>query len=169
MVIAVPEEENFGKKAAVFLIKFFLIYGVLQAAILLAPIGWLKAGIASLEASALGLQSEGSTIAYNSHSFEIAANCTGLMSSAVLAAIVFSLRKPGIWKKILLVAVGSAALFLLNLLRVYFVLLAATAFNPAAAETLHTATWFAVAAIILLLWYKLTARIAGTKAFAEML
>ena len=93
---------GFKKKAAVFLIKFFAIYAVLQTAILAAPLAALEAWIAAVEAGALQLPAQGNRILFNSHQFEIVANCTGLMSSAVLAAIVFSLKKPGVGKKIAL-------------------------------------------------------------------
>jgi len=160
---------GFRKKAAIFLIKFFAIYAIAQAAILVAPLNLLEEWIALIEASALGLQAQGNNILFNAHSFEIVANCTGLMSASVLAAIALSLRKPGIKKKIALVCAGSVLLFLINLGRLYLVLLAAIAFNPDAAGTLHEATWFAMAALIIAIWYYLTKRIAGAKAFAEML
>ena len=161
--------KGFRKKALFFLVKFFVIYGVLQAAILAAPIGQLKAWIAGIEAGLLGLPTQGNLLFFNGHVFEIAANCTGLMSAAVLAAIIFSLKKPDLKKKIALFAVGSIALFALNIARIYTVLLAAISFSPESAETLHIVTWFVMAGAILALWYWLTKRIAGTKAFSEML
>lgn len=163
------EKKDFGKKAIIFLIKFFLIYAIAQAAILIAPLGLLKEWIALIEASALGLQVQGNNILFNAHSFEITAQCTGLMSASVLAAIALSLKKPALWKKIALIAAGAALLFFINLFRVYLVLLAAIAFNPDAAGTLHEITWFAMAALIIVIWYYLTKRIAGANAFAEML
>ncbi len=165
----IGKERKFGKKALFFLIKFFAVYTVLQAVILIAPLETLKEWIALIEANALGLNATGNKIGLNSHSFEIVANCTGLMSSAVLAAIAFGLKGPEAKKKILLVGIGGAALFLINLLRIYLVLLAAIVFNPRIAEMLHTGTWFAMAAGILFIWHCLTKRIAGAKAFSEML
>ena len=163
------ESAGFGKGSAIFLAKFFIIYAALQFLILAAPLQGLKEWIAGIEAGALGLESSGATVFLAGHAFEIVANCTGLMGIAVLAAVVFSLRKPGIAKKLQLFALGAVLLFAVNLLRVYFVLLAASLWNPGAAESLHTATWFAMAGIILALWYALTKRIAGAKAFAEMI
>ena len=162
-------EKNFGRKAAFFLVKFFVIYSVLQTAILLAPLDPLKGGIASLEAGALGLESEGNKIYFKGGIAEIVANCTGLMSISVLAAIVFSLKKPAFKKKTGLFAVGAALLFPLNLLRVYFVLLAAIAFELETFETIHTATWFAMSAAILLLWYYLTKKVTKAKEFGHMI
>jgi exosortase/archaeosortase family protein len=162
-------ERGFARKAAFFLLKFFIIYSVLQAAILISPIGPLKEGIALFEAGLLGLESEGNIITLNGSRAEIVANCTGLMSISVLAAIVFSLRKPAIKKKIGLFAVGAALLFPLNLLRIYLVLLAAMAFDLEAFEAIHTTTWFGTSAAILILWYYLTKRVTKAKEFGNMI
>ncbi len=159
---------SFKKKAIVFLLKFFALYAVMQFLILVAPLGFLQEFIAATEATMLGLEAKGSTILFNDHRFEIVANCTGLMSISVLAAIVFSLKKPELKKKIGLLAAGAAILFPLNLLRVYFVLLAATT-NPNIAESLHMLTWFAMSAAILILWYCLTKRVAKVKRFGKLL
>ncbi len=149
--------------------KFFLVYAVLQFLILEIPLDNLENFVAATEAGLLGLKATDNMVLFNSHRFEIVANCTGLMSVSVLAAIVFSLRKPGMKKKIALLALGALALMPLNLLRVYLVLLAAISFNPEAAATLHTATWFATSAAILLLWYYLTKKLARVERFSEVL
>lgn len=162
-------KKEFRKGAIAFLAKFFIIYGVLQALILFAPLEGMESGIASVEAGALGLEADGNRILFDSHSFEIAANCTGLMGISVLAAIALSLKKPELKKKIALVVAGSILLLAINLLRLYLVLLAAISFNAEMAEALHTLTWFAMAAAILAIWYFFTKRISGTKVFAEML
>lgn len=163
------EVKDFNRKAIIFLIKFFLIYAVLQTIILAAPIGFLKEFVALTEANALGFEAEGNIILFNEHRFEIVANCTGLMSISVLAAIVFSLRKPSLKKKLGLFGVGTAILFPLNLFRVYLVLLAAVSFNPGIAENLHVATWFGTSAAIMILWYYLTKRVAKVEEFALLL
>ena len=161
--------ENFKHKATLFLIKFFLIYAILQTIILMAPLEPLQNSIAEFEAGLLGLEAEGNTIPVNSNRFEIVANCTGLMSISVLAAIIFSLRKPELKKKIMLFAAGAIILFPLNLLRVYLVIVTATTINPELAEILHTITWFTTSAIILAMWYYLTKRIAKVKDFPTLL
>jgi len=163
------EEMGFGRKAVFFLLKFFVIYGVLQALILAMPLGPLQDGIASLEAGFLNLESEGNRIFFKENVFSIVANCTGLVSVSVLASIVFSLRKPGIGKKLGLFGAGAAVLFPLNIARIYFVVLAATFFGAGIAESLHVLTWFLVSAAILALWYFLTQRIAKVERFEHLL
>ena len=164
-----PGIPEFKKKAIIFLIKFFVIYAILQFLILALPIGFIENGIAEIEANAIGEGAEGNLIELEGHSFQIVPNCTGLVGISVLAAIIFALRKPELKKKLALLAIGALILFPLNLLRVYFVLWASIAFNPEIGETLHMATWFIAAAAILVIWYYLTKRVAKVKRFNELL
>ncbi len=161
--------KQFREKALVFLVKFFVVYAALQILIVLLPLGFLENGIALLEANALGLQAEGNTIFLDSNAFQIVPNCTGLAGISVLASIIFALRRPELKKKVLLLAFGALALFPLNLLRLYIVLLAAISFGPEMAEGLHVASWFAVSAAIILLWYWLTKKVARAKDFSSLL
>lgn len=163
------KSDEFGKKALVFLVKFFVVYAVLQLLIVSLPLGFLENGIALLEANALGLQAQGNAIFFGSYEFQIVPNCTGLVGISVLASIIFALRRPELKKKVLLLAFGAAVLFPLNLLRLYLVLLAAISFGPEMAGGLHIASWFAVSAAIILLWYWLTKRLAGARDFASLL
>jgi len=159
----------FEKKALVFLVKFFAIYSVLQYLIIAMPLAWLKQWIAGFEAGMLGLEAVGNAILLQGHRFEIVANCTGLMGISVLAAIIFSLRRPGLKAKAVVFAFGALILFPLNLFRVYLVLLAATVWGAGVAETLHVFTWFTTSALILGLWYYITKKAAGKKEFSKML
>ncbi len=167
----IPE---FKKKAILFLIKFFVIYAVLQFLILALPLEFVENGIAGIEAAAIGARAEGNIIELEGneavgHSFQIVPNCTGLVGISVLAAIIFALRKPELKKKLALLCIGALILFPLNLLRVYFVLWVSIEFNPGIGETLHMTTWFIAAGAILVIWYYLTKRIAKVKNFAELL
>lgn len=164
-----PPVKQFRKKSILFLAKFFLIYALLQSLILFLPLDFLQQFIAWAEASLLGLHSTGNVILIRGHAFEIAENCTGLMGTSILAAVIFSLSKPSLGKKLGLLLLGSFVLFPANLLRLYIVLLVALAFNPEAAALLHIVTWFAMSALILVLWYGLSKRLAGVKALHEML
>ena len=149
--------------------KFFLIYFLLQAAIQLSPLQPLQEFIAGIEAGALGLESQGSNIYTSSGLFVITASCTGLVSASVLAAIIFALKKPRLKTKVALFVGGTIALFLLNLARVYLVLLVAIRFGAETAGIAHTVSWFSTAAFILALWYLGVKRIAGIKDFAGLM
>ena len=161
--------KNFKQKSAIFLVKFFFIYAILQASILLIPLEPLQNSIAGFEASALGLKAIGNVIEYESHGFEIVANCTGLMSISVLAAIIFSLRKPDLKKKLLFFATGAIVLFPLNLVRIYLVIRAAMVLGVEFSETLHVLTWFTTSALILATWYYSTKKFVGVKEFNNLL
>ena len=138
------QEKSFQKRATLFLIKFFAIYAILQLLIMVAPLAPLENLIAETEAGWLGLSHEENSIRFNSHAFEIVPNCTGLMSLSVMAAIIFSLKKPGLGKKTGLFLLSAAVLFPLNLLRVYLVLLAAISINAEYAEGLHVGVYLAL-------------------------
>ena len=155
-------------KAAGFLAKFFAIFLLLQALVLIAPLEPIETAIAGFEAGVLGLQNTGNLIVTGNGNFEIAASCTGLVSAAVLAAVVFSLRKPGMRKKLAVFGAGTLLLLGFNLVRVYFVLWSAR-FGIGTAELLHIASWYATSAVVIGAWFYLTKKIAGVKNFYELL
>jgi len=161
--------KSFAKKSAFFLVKFFAIYAVLQAAILAAPLQPLESSIAAMEAGLLGEKSEGNIVFIGENRAEIASSCTGLLGISVLASIIFSLKKPNLKKKAGLLAIGAAILFPLNIARVYLVLASGRAFGFGFLETMHVATWFVMSAAILGIWYWLTKKTAGTKGFEELI
>ena len=157
------------RKEIVFLAKFFLIYALLQALIQFSPLYPLEKFIAGIEANAAGLESSGNAIRTINGDFAINASCTGLVSAGVLAAIIFSLRKPGLKTKLLLLAAGAIALFLLNLARVYVVVLVAVNYGTGAAEFAHVTSWFATAAFILAAWILGIKKIAGIRDFSGLI
>ncbi len=162
----IPE---FKKKAIIFLIKFFVIYTILQFLILALPLEFVENGIAEIEANAIGARAEGNMIEGREQSFQIVPNCTGLVGISILAAIIFSLRKPELKKKLVLLGIGTVILFPLNLLRIYFVLRVSILSNAEIGEILHMTTWFISAATILVIWYYLTKKVAKVKRFNELL
>lgn len=161
------QKEN--KKIILFLAKFFALfficYGLLFAA---NPIG-VESGIAQFEAGLIGAQSSENKIAIGEKIFVINESCTGLVSVAILFAIVFALRKPELASKIRIFIAGAIVLMLLNLARVYIVLYAAINFGFADADFLHSITWVATAAIILALWYFATKKISKVEKFNELI
>lgn len=163
------EEKGFSGKATFFLLKFFVIYGVLQALVLAAPIMPLNEAIASLEAGLLGLESDSSIILLEDMALEINASCTGFVGISVLASIIFSLKRPKIKKKAGMLATGAVVLFPLNLLRVYLVVASAKFLSVGEVEAVHVSTWFGTSAAILLLWYYLTKRSAKARNFEELM
>lgn len=161
-----PKNNSRFKKIIFFCAKFFIIYFVLQYLIELADLSALNNFIAYSSASLLGLGYEGNIVFVNGAIFTITNFCTGLVSASVLAAIVFSLRKPALGKKVVLFLGGLVLLLLINIPRVSLVLY--SAMMGLDAELVHTLTWFIMSAAVLLIWYYGTKRVAKVKDFSEL-
>ncbi len=144
-----------------FLVKFFLIFFSLYAIILFSDISALTFYITGLQASLLGLGSQGSHIFINGDMFEVTNSCTGLVSAATLAGVVFALRKPDFKTKLMVFLPGFALLMAVNLARLYIVLWSAVVFGTGFAEIVHMGSWLAMSAAILSVWYFATKRISG--------
>ena len=155
-----------SKKEKYFLIKFFSIFGVLEVIIHAAPIGFLQEFIASTQAEFFGLVNNGTQIFVTGGLFEIVPSCTGLVSASVLAAIIFSLKKPEIKEKITIFAAGLISLLVLNYFRVLLVVWSGKEFGLGLAELIHIISWFSTAALIIALWYYFTKKTTGEKSFS---
>jgi len=155
------------KKLVLFVVKFFVIFGVANAFIELADLNFLTTAIAQIAGGFLGFAVNGSAVIAGAHSFLITNSCTGLVSASILGAIIFSLKKPSTKIKLTLFIWGAIALLLFNIPRVMLVLLAAQ--NGFDAEIVHEFTWFVMSAIVLAIWYFGTKRITKIKEFSELL
>lgn len=157
------------KPRVLFLLKFFSIFLVLQSIIVVAPLSGLNEWIAKFEAGALNLESRGNTVFTGNAGYVITNSCTGLISGSILAAIVFSLKKPEPKKKTTVFFAGAVILFIINLLRVYIVILGGVIYGFGFAENLHVTSWFVMSAIIIAIWYYVTKKWAGIKDFSELM
>lgn len=160
---------RFSGKEFAFFAKFFAVFFALELAIHIIPLKWLEVFIASTQAGMLRLESAGSLIFVEGGTFEITPSCTGLVSAGVLAALVFSLKKPGMREKIIVFASGTALLLIVNYFRVLAVVWSGTFFGAGFAEMLHMVSWFATSAAILGAWYFFTKKISGVKDFSGFL
>lgn len=157
------------KQSVLFLAKFFVIFGLLYAGLYAADLSPLQNWLAWLEAGLLGLESSGSIVAVDGEGFEVGYACTGLVSGALFAAIVFAMRKPSPAHKLGLALLGAGMLWVLNLARLYVVLAAATMYGGFAAEVVHVASWFFVSGAVIALWYYATKKICGIRNFEGFL
>ena len=160
---------NFKKKELYFVLKFFVLFSVLQLLIIIVDITTLQQWIASFAAGWAGLPSEGIGIFVKDGMFLVTENCTGLISSFILGSIIFSLQKPSFPKKITLFLLATLALLIINLFRVYFVVLIGATYGLSAGETVHVISWFVMSAAIIVLWYYGTKRIANVQNFSGFL
>jgi exosortase/archaeosortase family protein len=128
----------------------------------------LENGLAALQAKWMGASAQENLVFLDEGVFEINAQCTGLVSGIILAAVVFSLKKPD-WKtKLKLWLLGAMVLFLLNIGRVFLVLVVAKQYGLYWANLVHQISWFSTAVFILGIWLVLSKRLAKVKNVSEL-
>lgn len=157
------------KKTALFLVKFFLFFGFFHGLLFVIDLTFLQKWLASFEAGLLGLPHEGILVFVKSQAYAIVPSCTGLVSAIILGAIVFPLKKPEFKQKLGIFFAGAVVLFLVNLARVYFVLVVGIAYGVQAADLFHVFTWFVMSATIVFAWFFFTKKITGLKGFDQFL
>jgi len=150
-----------------FVAKFFIIYFILTALLELADLSWLTSAIAFAAAAPMGFAVLGSTVLVNGELFLVTNLCTGLMSASILAAIIFSARRPSFLKKLGLFVAGLVALLVFNIPRLMLVLYSAKLGMDA--ELVHTLTWFLMSALVLAIWFFGMKKICGIKDFNGLL
>ncbi|MBI5553857.1 MAG: archaeosortase/exosortase family protein [Candidatus Diapherotrites archaeon] len=134
-----------------FLLKFFAAYAVFQFLILAADLSALEKFITQTVAGWLNLPFDGNVLVSSSGSWAVNAQCTGLVSASILAALVLSLKKPSFPLKLLTLGIGTVLLLVLNVFRVAFVVWAGMKWNLA--EPAHVISWMAMTAFIIGIWY----------------
>ncbi len=154
---------------ALFLLKFFMIFSVFEAAVNYFGFAPLQEFIASSQAQLLGLESSGDLVFVKGGIFQISPSCTGLVSMSILFAIVFSLCRPELPKKIFIFLIGAILLLFLNYPRVLAVLWTGREFGPGAAQVVHMLSWFSTTVFVLALWYYFTKKITGAKDFSDFM
>ena len=149
----------------IFLAKFFALFFALQFLVLIADLRILQNFISSTIGELTSIGYSERFLYVKDGAFEITPSCTGLVSAAILAAIIFSLRKPDMKNKFLLFFAGAIILFVANYFRVLFVVIAGEQFGIAAAELLHVISWFVMSAGIIIVWYGFTKKFAKIESF----
>ena len=153
------------KKSFVFLSKFFAFFGFFQWLLFVVDTSALQVFLAGLEAGFLGLERNGNILFINGQGYAIVPSCTGIVSAIILGAIVFSLKKPSMKEKLGIFSIGGIVLFLVNIVRLYAVLLVGKEFGVQAADTVHVATWFLMSGAIIWAWYFFTKKLTGIQSF----
>lgn len=154
------------KQLTFFLIKFFIIFLILSQIIELINLSFLTNFITFISASYLGLDFASSIVFVNGANFIVTNSCTGLVSGAILIALLFAGKKPTTGKKLFLTVFGVCFLLLINIPRVMVVLLFAKVGYDA--ELVHTLMWFVMSGVVLLIWYYGNKTI-GIKNFNELI
>jgi exosortase/archaeosortase family protein len=139
------------RDAIYFLIKFFIIFFVLQTIIISLDLSFINYFITFISASYLNLPFLNNIIFVNGVMFKVTNSCTGLISSALLAAIIFSQKKSLEFRKIKYFVFGVLFLLIINVPRIMLVLLFAIIGQDA--NFVHALTWFFMSFIALFVWY----------------
>lgn len=154
-------------KVGLFLIKFFAIFFILTTIIELLDLLFFTEWLAFVSSMPFKAIVVSNMVFVNGGNFLVTNSCTGLVSASILAAIIFSLKKPLIRQKLLLFLLGTGILLVLNIPRLMLVLWSASVGIDA--ELVHVITWFFMSAFILIIWYYGTKRIAKINDFSELL
>ncbi len=157
------------KKTVLFLVKFGLIFSVLHFLVWSLPLTFLENWIALLQANLFHLPLNENMIFLSEQRILINPSCTGLISISILAAIIFSLSRPEIKQKIKIFLAAAAIMFVLNLIRIYFVLWIGINFGENLIGIVHEISWMTTALFIIALWYYFTKKITKVKEFNELL
>lgn len=161
--------DDFSKKAILFLIKFGIIFGILQGALIAFKIQFFQNWLAQTVGGMLGLNVVNEIISLGNYSLAVSPSCTGFVSASILAGIVFSLKKPEIKTKIKIVLLSGGIFLIVNFFRVYLVVWSAKILGFQYAEALHEFTWFVMSAIILAVWYGWMKKTVGIQNFGELI
>jgi len=156
-------------KTVIFLLKFGIIFSVLHFLVWTIPTGFLQNLIAVFQAGLFNLPVKDNLILLGEQKILINPSCTGLVSSSIIAAIIFSLSKPKIKEKIKIFLLAGTVMFLLNLLRIYFVLWFGLNFGAELVGLMHEISWMTTAIFIIGLWYYFTKKITKIEEFNELL
>ncbi len=145
-------KSSFAKNEIVlFLAKFLVIFFILTFLINSVDLSFFSEKEAALVAGVVGLQSQGNAVFLSEKTFFVTNNCLGLITASILAALIFSFKKPDLKKKLGLFAAGFVLIMVVNVFRLWFVLFSAT--NGFDAELVHTVTWFFMSGVVLFIWY----------------
>jgi exosortase/archaeosortase family protein len=127
----------------IFFVLFFLIE--------IINLSFYNNFLAEYTAKFFGFNYEGNKIFFENITFVVTNLCSGLVSIAVFAGIIFSFKKPIIKNKIILFVLFSLVLIIINFFRILFILWASIlGFDP---ELVHIVTWYLMSGIILFFWY----------------
>ena len=140
-----------NQKLVLFLINFFIIFFIISTIIEFLDLTFLREFITYLSASYAGVSFSGSIVSIGLTKFIVVNSCTGLVSGAILIALVFAGRKPEPQKKLILTVFGLCLLLIVNIPRVMLVLISAK--MGLDADLVHITTWFLMSALVILVWY----------------
>lgn len=136
-----------------FLIRFFSVFILVELLLILFPPLEYQQWIATQIGNLLHVPVNGTFVGIAGSLFEISAFCSGFTTFSLFAGLVLGFNIPDWPTKIRLLIEGGLLIFILNFLRIYFVVWTGIHSSILAAETLHILSWFMLSGIITYTWF----------------
>ena len=134
----------------IFSIKFFLIFFTLSFIIEFLDLSIMSNFLTIIVSSILNLPFLDNQIFLNEKIFVISNACLGFSTISILFALIFSLKKPELIKKMSLFIFGAGFIFLINIPRLVVVVFSEIiGFDP---DLVHTLTWFFMSLVVLVIF-----------------
>ncbi|MDO8428351.1 MAG: hypothetical protein Q7S92_04000 [Candidatus Diapherotrites archaeon] len=154
----------------IFLIRFVLIFGAVNAIIYFLDWNFFNQWIAQIIGNLLGLNIiEGNTFIIQGREIVIANYCNGLTSIGILIGLVLGFSKPSNKSKGKMILVGSIFLLVVNLMRVILVVVSGLVFGISVLEFVHLFSWVILAGVILGFWYWSLKKIGKIEKLSELI
>lgn len=149
------------------MIKFIVIFLTLFLFLSFFELTPLNNFLAEQSAKVLNLSYDQNVIFTNEVNFIVTNFCTGLVSVAILAGIIFSFKKPIFINKLILFILGSLILIVSNFFRIIFVMIMSEiGFD---AESIHVFTWFLMSLLIIIFWFYTNKFLLGYKNLSDLI
>lgn len=164
-MIKIISKQN--KKIILFLTKFFLVFSILFILIEIFPLDFFNNFLTQITASLVGLSYLENKIFFENTTFIVTNLCSGMVSIAIFAGLVFGFKRPILINKIIIFILVSLVLLIVNIFRIIFILIMSiNGFDP---EFIHQITWYFMSLLILIFWYFSIKKLTIYKKFNELL
>ncbi|MEK6902300.1 MAG: exosortase/archaeosortase family protein [archaeon] len=151
-----------------FVVRFFLVFFAVELLLFLFPPLGYQEWIATQIGNLLHVPVNETFLLVNESWFEISAFCSGFTTLALFAGLVLGFNIPDWATKVRFLMEGGLLIFLLNFIRIYFVVWVGVNYSFAAAETFHILSWFALSGMILWMWMELMKKETRTMNAGEL-
>ncbi|MFA7133368.1 MAG: hypothetical protein WC122_00115 [archaeon] len=156
-----------NKPIIIFLVKFFIIFAILEFTIISIDLSFLTNLITSIIGVFLRIPYAKNTLFVNSTNFVITNSCTGLISLSILTAITLPLKRMVLEKRLLIILLGGALVLISNIPRIILVIY--SGFFGFDTNFVHELTWFLMSGLIVVIWYYGLKLIQKEKDFSKLI
>lgn len=148
-------EKKDYKKFVPFLIKFSIISATGTIILPLLNLSLFTNSIVDIVAAISNVTAFGDILYVKNQPLVVTNMCIGLESTIILAAVIFSLKKPEFNKKVYNLAIAGMFLLAINLVRIITVVEIAK-IDFSLVDFVHMVSWLFTTAVIFAAWYVLS-------------